>query len=336
MMSSPVQLRATRRESVAASAAHLICAATLCLFFGLPLVATAEDPAYEAKEVYRSANRTVSVESLGKGVYLFRWWPGLYVSPFLVTDEETVVIDPISDRVAELYGAAVRAVTDRPITTIIYSHDHLDHIGGARIIAPDADIYAHAGVADFLRQRGENDVLLPTRQLSNGDVLQFGDRTIRAHYFGPCHGDFNVALEFETDLGSLLVLVDTIEIGIAPYRSLPDTNFNGYLVTLAKAAALEPDWVLGGHSGPGSGRWLNRFHGYFLDMKKALAEADQAIVEIPAADGEDFIVASERHIDKVVDYAVNALRPKYGHWRGFEQWAPMNAQTIRMAITIGK
>lgn len=246
------------------------------------------------------------------------------------------MVDPVNDTVAALYKKAIVSVTNKPITTVIYSHDHLDHISGAKTIAPDAQIYAHPGISTFLRQRGQADVLMPTRDLNGGDVLRFGKYSIAAHYFGPNHGDFNVALGFDTGIGSLLVLVDTIEIGIAPYRSLPDTNFNGYLNTLEQAAALNPDWVLGGHSGPGSGDWLTLFLGYFRDMRNALAEAERVIVEQPAADGEDFIVASERHISKVVEHAVDMLRPVYGHWRGFEQWAPMNAQTIRMAIIIGK
>lgn len=300
--------------------------------------AAAEESAesYTANEVYRSDDGDASAESLGEGVYLFRWWPGLYVSPFLVGDDEVLVVDPINPKVAALYRDAVRSITDRPITKIVYSHEHLDHIGGAHVIAPNAEIYAHTGVRDFLEERGESDIRLPTKVLNDGDKVRAGNRSVTAHYFGPNHGDYNVALRFETGIGSMLALVDTIEIGIAPYRSLPDTHFHGYLKSLKAAAALKPDWVLGGHSGPGPGVWLTNFYDYFVDMRAALAAGAKAIDEEPPAAGEDFITASERHIAKVVDYAVDQLRPKYGHWRGFEEWAPMNAQTIRMAISIGK
>ena len=291
---------------------------------------------YEANEVYRSADKAASVESLGKGVYLFRWWPGFYVSPFLVADSEVVVVDPINPDVAALYRNAVQAITDKPITKIIYSHEHLDHIGGAHVIAPEATIHAHPGVIEFLKQRNDPATPVPTAAIEDGDKVHAGNRAITAHYFGPNHGDYNVALGFDTGIGSMLVLVDTIEIGIAPYRTLPDTQYHGYISSLAKAAALKPRWVLGGHSGPGPGVWLTRFHDYFIDMGTALATAEAAIDEQPPAPGEDFITASERHISSVIEHAVNQLRPKYGHWRGFEEWAPMNAQTIRMAITIGK
>jgi glyoxylase-like metal-dependent hydrolase (beta-lactamase superfamily II) len=65
--------------------------------------------------------------------------PGVYVvsaggsnSMFLVTQEGVVVVDApptIDDKVF----AAVSNVTDRPITHLIYSHAHEDHIGAAKL-----------------------------------------------------------------------------------------------------------------------------------------------------------------------------------------------------------
>ncbi len=291
---------------------------------------------YRPDEVYRSPDGTTSVEALGNGVFLFRWWPGLYVSPFLVGDREVLAVDPVNPRVAADYRRAIAAVTDFPITKVVYSHDHRDHIGGAGVLAPKAEILAHPGTVDAVHRWSQDDIPVPSRTVDNGDVIAVGGRSVGVHYFGPNHGNSNIALSFNTGDGNMLVLVDTIEIGIVPYRTLPDTNYYGYLSSLEQAIELEPRWVLGGHSGPGPGIWLQRYRDYFLDMATALAKAEQEIDEQPAAPGEDFIVASERHIQAVIDRAVALLRPRYGRWRGFEQWAPMNAQTIRMAITIGK
>lgn len=305
--------------------------------FCLPgVAAVADENTYRANEVFRSDDGNTTVESLGKGVYLFRWKPGLYVSPFLVGNEEVIAIDPISRDVARLYQRAVAAVTDKPITKIIYSHEHLDHITGADVLSPDAERYAHPNTADWLKEHHAGTVSLPTHIINDGDRVSAGDRGIEVHYFGPNHGDGNIALSFDTDTGQLLVFVDTIEIGIAPYRSLPDTNFNGYLRSLESAAALQPQWVLGGHSGPGPGLWLTNFLGYFTDMKAALIKAEEEAGNLNVATNEDFIVASERHTLTIVTNAVEMVRPQYGHWYGFEEWAPMNAQTIRMAIIVGK
>jgi glyoxylase-like metal-dependent hydrolase (beta-lactamase superfamily II) len=300
------------------------------------LAADTDDNTYRPNEVFRSADDDTTVESLGKGVFLFRWHPGLYVSPFLVGGDEVVAVDPVNRDVARLYRDAIASVTENPVTKIIYSHEHLDHIIGADVLGPDASRYAHPNTTNWLESYHASVLPLPTHSIDDGDLVAAGDRAIEVHYFGPNHGNGNVALSFDTDDGRLLVFVDTIEVGIAPYRSLPDTNFNGYLRSLEAAAALQPDWVLGGHSGPGPGIWLTNFLNYFVDMKAALAKSDDEVGGLSIAPGENFIVASERRIGQVVARTVELMRPKYGHWLGFDDWAPMNAQTIRMAIIVGR
>jgi glyoxylase-like metal-dependent hydrolase (beta-lactamase superfamily II) len=298
--------------------------------------ANADDKTYIPNEVFRSADGDTSVESLGKGVFLFRWHPGLYVSPFLVGDDEVVAVDPVNRDVARLYRDAIASVTGNPVTKIIYSHEHLDHIKGAAVLGPGASRFAHPNTAKWLEAYHASVVPLPTHTIDDGDHVAVGERVIGVHYFGPNHGDGNIALSFDTDDGMLLVFVDTIEVGIVPYRSLPDTNFNGYLRSLEAAAALQPDWVLGGHSGPGPGIWLTNFLNYFVDMKASLAKSNEEIGSLSIAAGESFIVASERHTGQIIERAVELMRPQYGHWYGFEEWAPMNAQTVQMAILVGK
>jgi glyoxylase-like metal-dependent hydrolase (beta-lactamase superfamily II) len=65
--------------------------------------------------------------------------PGVYVvsaggsnSMFLVTQEGVVVVDA-PPAIGDKIFAAVSNVTDRPITHLIYSHAHKDHIGAANI-----------------------------------------------------------------------------------------------------------------------------------------------------------------------------------------------------------
>jgi glyoxylase-like metal-dependent hydrolase (beta-lactamase superfamily II) len=308
-----------------------LIAAFAVFFFALPLPAQQ----YVADEVARSDDDAWSVEDLGEGVYLFRWWPGFYVSPFVVGESEVLAVDPVSRDVAPLYRAAIAAVTDAPVTKIIYSHDHRDHIVGADVLAPAAKIYAHPGTQASLERRGDPDIPMPDVLVNDGDTIRIPGRTVGVHYFGPNHGDSNIALSFTTGLGRLLVFVDTLEIGIVPYRTLPDTNVHGYMTSLRAASALEVDWVLGGHSGPGPAVWIDNYLDYFLDMERALAQAEKEVVEPPSDSVEDVIAQGERYADAVVAHAIDALRPKYGQWRGFEAWAPLNAHTVRMYMITG-
>ncbi len=113
------------------------------------------------------------VESLGRGVYLFRWLKGFYLSVFVVGRDGVTAIDPVSDEAAAAYRAAIAGVTDRPLRRIIYSHDHRDHICGGSVLAANSgcEICAHALAQRRIAQRGDADVLAPTRLLGDGEVL---------------------------------------------------------------------------------------------------------------------------------------------------------------------
>lgn len=290
---------------------------------------------YLPDEVARAADGSWSVEDLGEGVHLFRWWPGFYVSPFLVSAGGVLAVDPMNSEAAQLYREAIAAVSAQPVTKIIYSHDHRDHIVGADVLAPAAEIYAHPGTQESLLRRGDEDIRPPDHLVEDGDVIAIGDREVRVHYFGPNHGRSNIALEFTTGEGQLLAFVDTLEVGIVPYRTLPDTNVHGYMESLRGAAALDVDWVLGGHSGPGPAVWIDHYLNYFVDMEHALREALATVPEPPAESVEDVIAQGERYTDALIAVAVDQLRPTYGHWQGFEAWAPLNAQTVYMYIITG-
>src|SRR5246500_416789 len=64
-------------------------------------------------------------------VYIFRY--GNHQSMFVVTPQGVIATDPISYlRPAKPYLDAIKAVTDKPIKYVIYSHHHYDHIAGGQ------------------------------------------------------------------------------------------------------------------------------------------------------------------------------------------------------------
>ena len=64
-------------------------------------------------------------------VYIFRY--GGHQSIFIVTPQGVIATDPISYlRPATPYLDAIKAVTDKPIKYVIYSHHHYDHIAGGQ------------------------------------------------------------------------------------------------------------------------------------------------------------------------------------------------------------
>jgi glyoxylase-like metal-dependent hydrolase (beta-lactamase superfamily II) len=298
-----------------------------------------DPPAPKLPVLARADDGSWRVEGLGKGVYLFRWSEGAYVSVFVVGDRGVLATDPINRRAAVAYREAIARITPLPITQILYSHDHRDHIVGADVLAPNAEIIAHRLTRSRIRYRHDTDIPIPTRLVEDGDVLRVGSHVITVHYYGPNHSESNLGLTYDTDYGVMLQFVDTLEIGIVPYRTLPDTQIRGYLATLAAAAKLHPDIVLGGHSGPGPGIWVEHYRDYFEDLESSCLRAMNAptgpSLEGPQTTVNGIIASGEAHTARVILAVMNDLQPRYGTWAGFHDWAPLNIQAMLMYLTTG-
>lgn len=284
------------------------------------------------------AARHWRVESLGRGVFLFRWLKGFYLSPFLVGARGVTAFDPISDEAANAYRAAIASVTDKPVVRIVYSHDHRDHIcGGARLLAPGGEcaVCAHATAAERIRRRGDRDVLAPTDLLGDGAILADGAAVAEVRYFGPNHSDSNLLVLLTTEQGRLLVWVDGIEPGVAPYRNLPDTDFAGYLATLEAVQQLEFDRVMGGHTGPDGRHWASDYRDYILRLLEATErEYAQSGGQVPLP-GEDGVAMTERVRGQIARTAADSLRERFGGWSGYSQWAPQTADRILSYLITG-
>ena len=162
-----------------------------------------------------------AVEDLGAGTHVFCWRPGFYASVFAETGSGVVATDPIDETAAASYREAIASVTSEPVRWILYSHDHRDHITGARTLAPGAEVIAHHSVGRWLTYRGDQDIAAPTRHLQDEEVLDVGDYRIELHHYGPNHSRTNSAFIFPTGTGPMLLFVDLVEPGVAPYRELP-------------------------------------------------------------------------------------------------------------------
>lgn len=77
---------------------------------------------------------------------------------FIIGDRSVAVIDPGGSRVdGQRLRARIQAVTDRPISHVVMSHMHPDHVFGAVAFEADNPVFVgHARMAGMLVQRGEH------------------------------------------------------------------------------------------------------------------------------------------------------------------------------------
>ena len=284
--------------------------------------------------VLTSTDGKWEVRSLGKDVYVFRWTPDFYQSLFVVSPRETLVVDPLGHVAAPYYRDAIKRITSAPVTMIVYSHTHADHIAGATELAPNAQIIAHAKTRNRLIARGDKDIPVPTRTVGDGDQIKVGDKVLHVHYWGPTHSDSLIALAVDTGVGKLLMFVDALEPGIPPYRDMGDFAIDSYIAALDSAVRLNVDAVMGGHTGPLPGHWVARYRDYIKDLLAATrAASDQT--DKTSLPGEDGIRANERIIALTTQATAAKISNKYTDFRGFDVWTPKNAERMLVYIQTG-
>src|SRR3712207_2204336 len=118
-------------------------------------------------------------------------------SMFLVTSDGVVVVDA-PPAIGDKIFAAVSNVTDRPITHLIYSHGHKDHIGAANLFE-NVTIIAHNETAKILNERNDPDRPMPDMNFTTEMNLQLGDQVLQLLYPGPYHQQGNTFVYLPED-----------------------------------------------------------------------------------------------------------------------------------------
>src|SRR6266851_362518 len=148
----------------------------------LDVPASAQGPAIDPAKGYR-------VQDLGSGLYMIT--DNAIQSMFLVYDRGVVVIDA-PQNLAVYIPKAIAELTNNPITHLIYSHSHADHIGGAKALGGHPIIIAHEETLRLLKRDADPNRPLPTVTFSNNYTLRVGKQVLDLSYHGNAHEPGNI------------------------------------------------------------------------------------------------------------------------------------------------
>jgi cyclase len=204
----------------------------------------------------------IMVEKLNDNFYVLRGGGG-NTTVFIQANGVTLVDTKIPGWGKPLIEK-LKEITDKPVTTLINTHAHFDHVGGNVDFPATVDVVAHentktnmerwasprgfeqaAGPDPFKANNGKN---LAKRTYKDRMTLGTGNERIELHYFGPAHTNGDTFVVFPA--------LRILHTGDAfPNKGIPimDGNNGGsgvsYAGTLSKAAALPNiDTVVTGHS----------------------------------------------------------------------------------------
>ncbi len=248
-------------------------------------------------------------------VYVFRY--GGHQSMFIVTPQGVIATDPISYlRPAKPYLDAIKAVTDKPVKYVIYSHHHYDHIAGGQPFKDlGASFIAHRRARErLLELKKQNallaDVVIPDQVVDGKKTITLGGTTLELIFVGRNHSDNSLVMRLPKE--KLVFVVDFAPIETIQFRNIPDNASPlEYIASLKKLASLDWDRMITGHPYAG-GRY---------GTKKDV-EDDVAYLEDLSAETKKAADAG-----KCFDTAMKEVKlPKYEKWANYENGLPANVE----------
>ncbi|KAK0762484.1 hypothetical protein N5P37_005300 [Trichoderma harzianum] len=184
------------------------------------------------------------VQSLGGGAYLLA--DGTYQSLFFVTPKSVIMVDA-PPTTGENILAAIRSVTHLPISHLVYSHYHADHIGAAYLLAKKGvTIIAHELTEYELKITPDPNRPLPHVTFKGSHTLHIDNQTLQLDYHGPIHAPGNLFIYAPKQ--KILMLIDLVFPGWVPFANLAEAQNVGMFIK-AHELILEYDfkYYIGGH-----------------------------------------------------------------------------------------
>ena len=167
---------------------------------------SAKGPAVDPKKGYR-------LQDLGQGLYMIT--DNIYQSMFMVYATGVVVVDA-PPPYAQLIPKAIAEVTDKPITHVVYSHAHIDHIGGTKSLGGHPIIIAHEETKRLLVRASDANRPIPTVAFKDRYALKLGGRTLELSYHGNAHEPGNIFIYAPAK--KTQIIVEVVLPGWMPWR----------------------------------------------------------------------------------------------------------------------
>lgn len=256
---------------------------------------------------------------------------GNYNTSFYVGENGVLLLDPLGADHAPKVLEAIESVTDKPVTAVVYSHNHADHIGGINVFVEYAKKQGH--VLDIIatdqtvkKQKFLKSTLpMATTILSfaNGQ-MEFEGQTLRVHGFEhAAHTDDSAMWILEGE--GILHIPDHINPDQMPFLGFGGSENYVYFRNNLEAIAGEKwTFLSSGHGNVGR-RADVKFMLEYLDDLEAVVKKSASMVDwdkLFAAQPNNHEALVHSFVIEHARIATNMLRPKYGEYYGFEASVP--------------
>ncbi|CAL2088306.1 MBL fold metallo-hydrolase [Tenacibaculum sp. 190524A02b] len=193
-----------------------------------------------------------------------------YNSLVVIGDKGVLVVDPANSYRAQLIQKEINKLTTLPVTHVVLSHEHYDHIGGTEVF-PNAQIYAQNNARSIFKLdvRG----ITPKRVdnwFETDATIMMGETRVDLHHYGAGDGVASSIVHLPKE--NVVYCVDMFVNGaITEGKWLEDSNLLGVRKILNNLTALNPKYVVNGHSEGLDPKHLIKASQFYNDLYDAVA-----------------------------------------------------------------
>ena len=263
------------------------------------------------------------VKQLADDVYMMS--ESHYTSLVVVGEDGVLITDPAFTPRARSLKSAIAEITDKPVTRIVLSHEHYDHVGGTGVF-PDAQVICHAACQavfdlDVSGQAPEKVHVTFTDSLR----VDFRGPPVDLLYFGPADGFASTVVHLPEQ--RVAFTADLYE-----HRSLTnglwmdDDNYLAIRRVLKALQGMDLRHAVNAHS---------------EDTSVAIVDESAAFVEdlFELVNGEIRKAMQEGGPMKVftsMELWVHGLMlPQYADWKGYDRHLPAHVRRMVLSIFHG-
>jgi glyoxylase-like metal-dependent hydrolase (beta-lactamase superfamily II) len=200
--------------------------------------------------------------------------------------------------------AGIREVTDKPITHLIYSHSHADHIAGANALGKVPTIIAHAETKRLLARDNDPHRPPPTVTFQDRYSLEVGSQILELSYHRDAHEPGNIFIYAPAQ--QTLMVVDMVSPGWMPWRRFAVAHdIPGNFAQMEEIRNVPFKTLVGGYvARTGAHADVDRQIAFLQDLRaaaaKALADTKPGVGLDEKTEQENPWAVFDDYIDRVV------------------------------------
>jgi glyoxylase-like metal-dependent hydrolase (beta-lactamase superfamily II) len=292
-------------------------------------------PPMKAKAPQIDPKKGYVVQQLKSDVYMIT--EGAYESAFVTTGKGVVLFDA-PPSFAQHIVQAVADTTREPIIELVYSHLHVDHIGGAGLIQkqiPNLEILAEESTANFLREMHDSHRPVPTRTFKEHYTLRLGSLTAKmtlGHWHTP-EGDLFISIPDK----KVLIAIDAFSSGATPFMNFDLTmNMHEYFKLFDQLGSMDFDVIVPGHhSTPATRDDLEIAKSYVTDVYSTITRIladDHQVLKAHAVQkyGENSWAVASVLINSEVNQCADEIKSRWiNRLEGVDIWASSHCHTAQ-------